>query len=871
MSDSGLLKLPFNSSSIKSLISNNEHGDGGYYPFGSFQFWHAGIHIHTEYDNKSLVDAILPGEVVAYRICEKYERVPLPKALFDECHIAEYKKHLDLYEAKVETFTKIVSKNGAKDEFEQRKVTETHYYLKKDLPEEKQKIEYANGFILLKHEYRIKELEKPFIFYSFYMNLAAKEELNDEDKNIYEKFICDGASHYLKEKERFEISKIGIAGLNKEERYLEFAIIQKDSLFNYKINKKLASSEIRKIFYSAENITDFYTRKNSEVQSKKTVIPKGSVLCVQDEISSGGKTAKKVCFKKIGVYLPSSAMDKPKKGDKKALLINVESATVFSKAYTNENFPAIEDVRNATKAKLTKGAEFTVIDMAGTQPLILLDFDETKSFWIFDGTKNIFLPEIGKQYELKESAITDIPVYDECPIYSEFTKNEDNNIKKDQVNGFSNLVYLDKNNTQYVEILNKKNVFVKVEDTKKCNVCPFEWEKFFHDETKMEGGLICDRTSLFTKYDKTGLLKDLYMANAEHDFITEDELHMVYGNKGDFSGAKELREEIRKVFCQHSIEFDESLFDNIEKETSKHKDWGCHVMHKSSFEDSLKIIDCWENGLQKEFKKNNLFFVHPMYFLEHLQKAGVLTFNPYYNLTYDQVHGGSLGKNIKPGNTCEIKLDPNTVIKDNPGFAPVWADCGAAPNTNINGFAPITGFYNEDYADGDNYPLYDNYYHEGVDFRGTTGTDIVSFIYGRVLAYGYFGPYGRVIFVDDFASDGIYLLGHLNSYNNSVLDTGLVKPGDIVGTVGTSGEYHPARTVNGVSQPAGHDYQYAAHLHVTYFANVIKDNLYVQRNSTTNSIDATGYYDDNFRSKKRNPFLHNSEPQEKHKKKKVSQ
>lgn len=835
MADSRLLKLPFNCSSITNLISNNEHGDGGYYPFGSHQFWHAGIHIHTEYDNKNVIDAIIPGQVVAYKLCDKYERVPLPKVIYNECHKEEYKKHLDLYETKVETFTKLVQTN---DGYKHKKVTETHYYLKKDLPEDKQKIELANGFILLKHEYKIKELEKPFIFYSFYMNLAAKEEFTDEDKSIYDKFVCDGASHYLKEKERFEISKIGIAGLNKEERYLEYAIFQKESLFNYKINKKLSSSEIRKIFYSAENISDFYTRKNSEAQAKITVIPKNSVLYVQDEISTGGKTAKKVCFKKISVYLPSSAMDKPKKGDKKALQINVESVSVFSKAYTNDNFPAIEEVRTATKEKLIKGAEFTVIDMSGTQPLITLNFEKTKSFWIIDGTKNIFLPETGKKFEFKEGSIKDISVYNECPIYSEFTKSS-TSLEKEEINGFSNLVYLDKNNSQYVEILNKKNIFVKLEDSKKCNVCPFEWEKFFHDETKMERGLICDRTSLFTKYDKTGLLKDLYMANAEHDFITEEELHLVYGNKGDFSGAKELREEIRKVVCQHSIEFDESLFDNIEKETSKHKDWGCHVMHKSSFEDSLKIIDCWKNGLQKEFKKNNLFFVHPMYFLEHLHKSGVLTFNPYFDFTYDEVHGGNIGKNV----------DTNKKIRDNPGFAPIWTNCGTAPNPNTNGFAAITGFFNEDYAGLKGYTGSKHYYHEGVDFRGISGTEIVSFIYGTVLGYGLLEKYGRTIIISDNNSDSMYLLAHLKKYNTTLLDNKIIKPGDIVGEVGTSGEGESENDC---------DNKYDPHLHITYFPKINKNLIYVIKDGQ--KLKKTSAYNNDFIGTKRNPFIHNSEP-----------
>jgi len=106
------------------------------------------------------------------------------------------------------------------------------------------------------------------------------------------------------------------------------------------------------------------------------------------------------------------------------------------------------------------------------------------------------------------------------------------------------------------------------------------------------------------------------------------------------------------------------------------------------------------------------------------------------------------------------------------------------------------------------------------------------------------------------------LAEHLKNYNKEILDNGFIHPGDKIGEVGTSGL--------GISE-SDCDGKYKPHLHVTYFSNVIKDNLYVQRNSTTNSIDATGYYDDNYRSKKRNPFLHNSEPQQKHKKKKVSQ
>lgn len=153
-----MLQLPFGITSIKKLYDNTEKGEGGYYPFGSHNFWHSGIHIHTESTN--VFEAVLPGTVIAYRIAQKYEMFPLPTMILDDEAKARYKKHLELYNSEEAEFAETIesSKNNGVTEY--RTVKRTIYRLKGDLPDEKKKIEKATGFILLEHEYKIKDLEK---------------------------------------------------------------------------------------------------------------------------------------------------------------------------------------------------------------------------------------------------------------------------------------------------------------------------------------------------------------------------------------------------------------------------------------------------------------------------------------------------------------------------------------------------------------------------------------------------------------------------------------------------------------------------------------------------------------------------------------
>lgn len=170
------------------------------------------------------------------------------------------------------------------------------------------------------------------------------------------------------------------------------------------------------------------------------------------------------------------------------------------------------------------------------------------------------------------------------------------------------------------------------------------------------------------------------------------------------------------------------------------------------------------------------------------------------------------GKKINGDNFTETE---DFKIVDTPGFAPVYDENHPNKRPNINGYAPVTGFFNEDYLEveresGNTYREdgYTVFNHGGVDFRGGIGIEIKSLIYGTVLAYGKYSTYGRTIFVCNRERTGVYLLAHLSKYNEDVLEKVKIIPGDVVGWVGDSGSADSSGNVDG---------RYDAHLHVSYF------------------------------------------------------
>ena len=369
-----------------------------------------------------------------------------------------------------------------------------------------------------------------------------------------------------------------------------------------------------------------------------------------------------------------------------------------------------------------------------------------------------------------------------------------------------------------VETDSDRALYIKVSDKNKCYRSAFNWTDWFYNLNALEthkDDIICDRTSVIEKLIEcfNEQIKSLGSSRVVLEKwwygsqIVDEYLKGIFGSNEKYEFAKKMRDQFQKAVCRHPLEWDKTLFNCKKIEDSyfgiTHTYLREHIKTKLIKESEQS--DIWEGALQNVFKKNDFYFVNPLYFAHHLDRAEVFGFNPYEGKTYRELYGYT---ELAPG------VNMSEVVKDNPGFAPVYDSSFPGRNPNINGYACVTGFFNQDYLDvtrgsGEKYrKTYEVFTHEGVDFRGKEGTEIKSFIYGTVLAYGTFGNYGRTIFIRNSEATGIYLLAHLQGYNKPVLDKGIITPGTLVGYVGTSG---PEKDGN-------IDGKYDAHLHVTYFS-----------------------------------------------------
>lgn len=272
-----------------------------------------------------------------------------------------------------------------------------------------------------------------------------------------------------------------------------------------------------------------------------------------------------------------------------------------------------------------------------------------------------------------------------------------------------------------------------------------------------------------------------------------------------------LWESLRRSIIIKPLEFDcEKIGDDY---IDRLKKFGIAV---SQCEKRNAIYDIY-GKLKKEtvdFKnrENRFCFYHPVTFIDHVKNNVLLEYNPYEGKTYKEVYAYEKFPIINGENFTETQ---DFKIVDTPGFAPVYDENHPNKGPNINGYAPVTGFFNEDYLEvkrenGNTYREdgHKVFNHEGVDFRGSIGTEIKSLIYGTVLAYGKYSTYGRTIIVCNRERTGVYLLAHLSEYNGDVLKKVEIIPGDVVGWVGDSGSVDSSGNVDG---------RYDAHLHVSYF------------------------------------------------------
>jgi hypothetical protein len=166
----------------------------------------------------------------------------------------------------------------------------------------------------------------------------------------------------------------------------------------------------------------------------------------------------------------------------------------------------------------------------------------------------------------------------------------------------------------------------------------FDWDCFFDKKTKPFGeteDIFCDRSELLRQIDTSGFIDNFLNGRR----ISRTELMRLYGPGENFTGTESIRENMRKVVCKHPIEWDGEQFRNIKNLYDKKSPFG--HMSKELAAELLKMAqatDLWAGGLKNTFGTNNLNFVHPVYFLNHLDKAGIIggaivKFEEKYNMS----------------------------------------------------------------------------------------------------------------------------------------------------------------------------------------------------------------------------------------------
>jgi hypothetical protein len=299
-----------------------------------------------------------------------------------------------------------------------------------------------------------------------------------------------------------------------------------------------------------------------------------------------------------------------------------------------------------------------------------------------------------------------------------------------------------------------------------------DWKQFFDKyESDGDGDLVCDIEGIISHVEKAS---DGTAGRSKDGKITYKELEAIFKERGKH---QEIRAGLRRIVCKHPLEWNKELYNDDFREKL-----GNRFMLRGERYELLKErcekLDLWnDKGAEKgvkgilKCKDDNLWFAHPVYFLNHLDKAGLLdqSFNPYLG-THKTVDGVTF--------TCY----------DNPGFAPVYTVGTEVFEGHGKRFAVINGLFNDDYSH-----IYGKrFFHEGIDFKGDGGTKIISFVYGTVVFAGEMtaqAGYGTVMIIKDNQKDILYLLAHLSKW--LVNENEPVYPDMEVAEVGSTGTKKP--------------------------------------------------------------------------------
>lgn len=839
--------------------SQVEKKEWGTFPFHLGNFWHSGIHFDTTGQKK--IHPILNGKVVAYRIRDKEKEVDLYKLLSE----VEYK----VLDDKIKEYYN--------EKFELKD--------KQNAPKKK----VSDSFLLLKHE--ITRYKPTLVFYTLYTNLASvsKDELKyyPEIKDSLNKFVqCNP--------ELDKISYIPHGFRNYDEEYIDFILFteSKDSITSHKVDEEL---KIFKPIPTTEQILSGTKKDIKPLENIKYLIPNNSDYEKKNYSTDGEKSAVEIELKSFNAYVKIETVNKKRvfkwiapywlfedgiqyQGGK--YIIRNDSQKRSDVSPIPEGMDYIIDLLNKSKLKEQCESSYLKTDFISKKQNIefsKIGVTQNPKFW----TKEInhFDGEMGKTEKTKcwdgtkrndgagRSYNIFTELYDENPFQFIFNEVNKADFEFDEIEIKDTILYEGEiNGTKaqcYKAIYKNKEYFIKREIADNYLVDAYDFSKWFLDLTSNSGkskGIICDKKNVYESLDLNEEIKTVIQGD-----YTLGDFKLSLGSDNSSVELRKIRRTLRTIICKHPLEWDETLFDsasfNQDYRKVNRQTAIISEAQSKNLKTAAKDTDIWKDGLQKVFSKNEFNFFHPLYFLNYLDKIGMLEFNPYAGKTID------IEKDYKIIELKDKKIEygiPHTtfLVKDNPGFAPVTTSTESVYPYAGQNFTKVTGGFKDDYSkvlcnkskylrycdkkdlDGNDNPSYaPNKKHVGVDFRGKKGESILSLISGKVLGYGIFGNYGKAVIVGYSSGIGVYLAAHLSEYNEKILKKGDVSPGDVIGYIGGTG--------------ANGEERYDTHLHVTYYKYPWKKNEDIKLFSKNKDIlSATVAYNNVANNYTYNPFDH---------------
>lgn len=760
------MNIPFNKT-IKDLYRDSENGNTGFYPFGCGNLWHSGIHIKA---NNAIINPLIPGQLIAYRLRQKNSTASLP-----ECVTKTYK----------ETYL-----TGFSELYTQDEKNKTLYKRNQN-----RKIFSTDSFMLFKHSF-------PKLQYDFYTLYSNLNFISDENESLFkEKLIYDGTIQECSQ-ENLYFSSIPVGNEYNGKKYFDFVVFSDQNIFDKKYTEK---KDEKMLFTEFPKDIKFYTVKVDEIESfDKYMIPSASDYKKLNEKSNAINKCAEIELQSFNAYYRIDTDNKTKEKQviwvtpcnynnehidfrkNASAPIKNEALKYMQKIFTDNDFVTKYKKKEDSRSKRT---EIKFCDIGAENP----------KFWIKGDDLNNFTSKVNECGKTTGEQNSIYSVFNECPYKYSFSETDKpDNYEDFEVDNESE--YEDSKTGVIYYKIKEKEIYVKKDDVKNCFADAFDWNRWFIDCTKKIGnsdGIICDKNALIKEIKCNDELNELF--NKAKKYYPLD-FYRIFGGYGENDSnnhlVKLIRRQTRKIICKHPLEFDKSLFpDNkdkckdfskkyykIAKETTVISPTTSACLRTES-----ENFDIWDGGLSKIFTKgNNFFFLNPAYSLKHFERAGLLDFNPYEGKKYSEIFAkGQTVKKIYTKDRKKIDKEYNQfTVKSNPGFAPVYNKNLAGPN--INGFAPITGFFNVDYIG--NHDDYEYYYHEGVDFRGSNGTEVVSLVNGKIIKFGTsLSMQGCVLMQSNNDRDLYYLAVHLDdtSFSKYNLKEGkYITPGDKIAKIG---------------------------------------------------------------------------------------